>query len=231
MFLFKSSERLLNLFARELRGSRKSPVSNDKPAPINTSEDALFSNEFMTEMSGVVRLNQDKIVINKKAKYDEAMFKAKRLWAEQEKTYLDDPLGGHVVSLVAPHDPIAFRHAGIQNGVFHKLRLGKYDIDARLDLHQLTVDEARKEVFGFLKEAQEYDLRTVLIMHGKGDRNPDPAKKAVLKNHTAYWLKQLDSVLAFHSAQPRDGGTGAVYVLLRKSAEAKQHNREGYGLC
>jgi len=48
---------------------------------------------------------------------------------------------------------------------------------------------------------------------------------AVLKSHLVHWLPQLDDVQAFHTAQPKDGGAGALYVLLRKSERKKEKAR------
>ncbi|MFT7184754.1 MAG: DNA-nicking Smr family endonuclease [Pseudohongiellaceae bacterium] len=141
---------------------------------------------------------------------------------------LVDPLVSAGIQNLKSNDVLAFRHDGVQHGVYKKLRMGHYVIDACLDLHRMLVEEARKEVFGFINECQRYDLRVVIILHGKGDRNPDNI--ATLKSHLAVWLPQIDEVLAFHSALRQHGGTGAVYVMLKKSAQAKQANREQYGL-
>ena len=100
-------------------------------------------------------------------------------------------------------------------------------IDGRLDLHQRTVAQAREDVFGFISEAMEYDLRTLIILHGKGQRNIEqPAK---LKSYVAKWLKELPCVMAYHSACKHHGGTGALYVMLKKSEKLKAMNREKYG--
>lgn len=123
---------------------------------------------------------------------------------------------------------MSFKRSGVQEGVFKKLRLGKYSVDARLDLHRHTIEEARKALYDFIQECMDYDLRTLMVLHGKGDR--DPERKAVIKSHTVYWLEDMEAVMAFHSAQPQHGGSGAVYVLLRKSDKAKQRNRERHGL-
>ena len=132
---------------------------------------------------------------------------------------------------VEPLDPwyvLDFKRAGIQNGVFKKLRQGRYEVDARLDLHRMTVKQAREEVHAFIADAMKYGLRTVLILHGKGKHKVELDKTAVLKGYVNRWLQDLDDVQAFHSAQPAHGGTGAVYVLLRKSAEKKRENRERF---
>ena len=123
---------------------------------------------------------------------------------------------------------LAFKRPGIQHGVYKKLRQGRYDIDARLDLHRLSVKQARVDVHSFIQEAMQYGLRTVLILHGKGQRKTEQEKTAVLKGYVNHWLQDLEEVQAFHSAQPVHGGTGAVYVLLRKNLQKKRENRERF---
>ncbi|MFO8140318.1 MAG: DNA endonuclease SmrA [Marinobacter sp.] len=135
-----------------------------------------------------------------------------------------NPLTSDMVEPLTAHDLLSWMRPGIQHGVFKKLRMGQYPIEARLDLHRMTVEQARLEVFGFINDCVRYGLRSVIILHGKGERNPDGI--AQLKSHLARWLPELDSVLAFHSAQKHHGGTGAVYVMVRKSNTDKQHNRE-----
>jgi DNA-nicking Smr family endonuclease len=79
----------------------------------------------------------------------------------------------------------------------------------------MTIEKAREVVYSFINDCVKYDLRTVLILPGKGDRNiEDPA---LLKSYLIHWLPQLADVLAYHTAQPKDGGAGAFYVLLRNN--------------
>ncbi|RMJ02175.1 putative DNA endonuclease SmrA [Marinobacter litoralis] len=138
-----------------------------------------------------------------------------------------NPLTADVVEPLTAHDVLSWQRPGVQHGVFKKLRLGQYPIEARLDLHRMTVEEARKEVFQFINDCVNYGLRSVIILHGKGERNPDGV--AQLKSYLAKWLPELEPVLAFHSAQKRHGGTGAAYVMVRKSDHEKQQNREMHG--
>ena len=138
-----------------------------------------------------------------------------------------DSVSDDYVEMVRPLDILCFKRPGIQDGVFRKFRLGKYAIEGRLDLHRKTVAEARIEVLSFVREAMSYDMRTIMILHGKGERNIEqPAK---LKSYTAKWLKEIPDVMAYHSAQKQHGGTGAVYVLLKKSERLKEKNREEHG--
>tara|TARA_R110002167_G_scaffold119566_7_gene296907 strand:+ start:3723 stop:4292 length:570 start_codon:yes stop_codon:yes gene_type:complete len=184
--------------------------------------DDLFSQEF----AGVEPLKNDRVDIKKKIIETPGVRVRRRL--AEGSLLKEDPLASFEVPPLKSNDILNFKRPGIQHGVFKKFRLGQYEIEARLDLHKLSVDEARKEVFRFLNECSAYELRTAIILHGKGDRNPD--KIAILKSHLAVWLPQLDQVMAYHSAQRHHGGTGAVYVMLRKGYKAKQHNREIQGL-
>jgi DNA-nicking Smr family endonuclease len=81
-------------------------------------------------------------------------------------------------------------------------------------LHGLTTEAARDELTAFIRNARQHGHRCVRIIHGKGLRSPD--KRSVLKAKTDRWLRQKNDVLAFCSARPVDGGTGAVYVLLKR---------------
>lgn len=138
-----------------------------------------------------------------------------------------NPLTSDIVDPLTAHDILCWQRPGIQHGVFRRFRLGQYPIEARLDLHRLTVEQARMDVFRFIGDCVRYGLRSVIILHGKGERNPDGV--AQLKSYLAKWLPELPDVLAFHSAQKHHGGTGAVYVMVRKGEREKQLNREIHG--
>ena len=103
------------------------------------------------------------------------------------------------------------------------------DTDLGRDLAiKVLLDEhkAKPEVIQrFIEEAQALGLRTVLLIHGKGESRGEREKSSILKGCANHWLQELSIVQAFHSAQPQHGGTGAVYVLLQKSEEMKRKNR------
>lgn len=181
---------------------------------------------FAQELEGVIPLKNDRVEITKKTIETPGLRVRRKLAVGS--LLKEDPLASFEVPPLKSNDVLDFKRPGIQHGVFKKFRLGQYEIDARLDLHKLSVEEARREVFRFLKECSEFELRTAIILHGKGDRNPD--KIAILKSHLAVWLPQIYEVMAFHSAQRHHGGTGAVYILLKKGSKAKQHNREIHGM-
>jgi len=112
-------------------------------------------------------------------------------------------------------EELLFVRTGIQQRVLRKFRRGQYTIEAELDLHGRTALEARELVGQFLHRAHLSNKRCVRIIHGKGLSSL--AKLPVLKVKVNSWLRQMDVVLAFCSARPNDGGTGAVYVLLKKA--------------
>lgn len=137
----------------------------------------------------------------------------------------DDPeyLSIDHAPMLKPTDIIEFKRDGVQEGVYRKLRLAKYPIQAKLDLHRRTLKDARDEVVSFLKQCISLDIRTVLIVHGKGERSNPPA---LMKSYLSQWLQQIRDVQCVHSAQQYHGGSGAVYVMLRKSADKKIETRE-----
>jgi len=106
---------------------------------------------------------------------------------------------------------------GIDRRLVRKLRKGEFAVQAHLDLHGLNREEARAEVSAFIRKCHLRSKRCVLIVHGRGMRSE--GNIPVLKIKLAAWLTRGAigrRVLAFTSARPYDGGTGAVYVLLRQ---------------
>lgn len=106
----------------------------------------------------------------------------------------------------------AFARSGLQKRYFRRLKSGDYRIIASTDLHGCTAAEAETKLRQFLYDQDPRDRGCLLIIHGKGIHSD--SRGAVLKQFTANWLKLQPPVKAFCSAQPRDGGNGAVYVLL-----------------
>jgi DNA-nicking Smr family endonuclease len=106
---------------------------------------------------------------------------------------------------------------GIDARLLRSLRRGDFSLQGRLDLHGMTQAEAKGAVDRFLNESRRAHKRCVLIVHGRGLNSQDQIP--VLKQSIRTWLSQKSigkTVLAFATARPQDGGTGAVYVLLRR---------------
>jgi len=108
----------------------------------------------------------------------------------------------------------SYARAGVQHAVLRRLRRGNYRCDAELDLHGLTRDRAHAELVSFLRAAIERGARCVRVIHGKGLGSG--ARGPVLKGALGRWLRR-DEVLAYASAPPAQGGSGATLVLLRKA--------------
>src|SRR3569833_2231915 len=107
---------------------------------------------------------------------------------------------------------LVFIRPGLQRTVLRKLRRGHYSVPRQLDLHGLAVPAAREVLGAVLTACLASGARCVRIIHGKGynSRNQHPVLKVKLNG----WLRRRNEVLAFCSARPVDGGTGAVYILL-----------------
>lgn len=121
-----------------------------------------------------------------------------------------------------PDDIVAFKRVDVQDETLRKLKLGKCDTHIRLDLHNFTLEDAREELLAFLKQCQKMHIRTLIIVHGKGERSI-PATS--MKSFVCQWLEQIIDVQCFHSTQRHQGGTGAVYVQLKKSQQDKQDRK------
>jgi len=145
---------------------------------------------------------------------------AAQLEVQDEGNFLDP---NSIIEQVAALDPLEFSRPGVQHGVYKNLRMGKYEIQSRLDLHRHTVEQARAALWNFVDDCQKHSVRCALITHGKGEHL---ARPAVLKSCVNHWLKQFDQVLAFHTAQKYHGGLGATYVLIKKGSAARQTTSE-----
>ena len=106
---------------------------------------------------------------------------------------------------------------GFSPKLMRRLKRGQIPVQDHIDLHGLTRQEAEKRVRDFLLQTHRLGLRCVLIVHGRGHNSPDSFP--VLKERLPVWLNRGPArkiVLAFATARPYDGGTGAIYILLRR---------------
>jgi DNA-nicking Smr family endonuclease len=111
-------------------------------------------------------------------------------------------------------EELLFTRNGLQHNVLRKLRRGQFSIAAELDLHGMRVEEARQALSQFLLHCRHSHKQCVRIIHGKG--NGSRRQQPVLKGKVNHWLRQREEVLAFCSARQVDGGTGAIYLLLKR---------------
>lgn len=121
------------------------------------------------------------------------------------------------IDAVGLEDSLSYLKPGLQKTVLKKLRQGYFGLDGELDLHGLNSNEAKRQLLFFLDNALKRKYRCVHIVHGKGYRSVE--NQPILKNNINLWLRQHQDVLAFCSASQKDGGTGAVFVLLRTKSD------------
>jgi len=109
---------------------------------------------------------------------------------------------------------LRFQRQTVGRRTMRKLTRGGYSVQAEIDLHGMTLAEAKPRLRDFIQYSAQQERLCVRVVHGKGlgsgERGP------VLKSAVNSWLRRWDNVLAFVSTRQVDGGTGAVYVLLQR---------------
>lgn len=109
-------------------------------------------------------------------------------------------------------EALRYHRSSIGRRTMRRLARGYYAVQGEIDLHGLTVSEARPKLEAFIEDSVRARRRCVRVVHGKGLGSG--ARGPVLKAAVNRWLRRWDRVLAFVSTRRVDGGTGAVYVLL-----------------
>lgn len=177
---------------------------------------------FLQQMQGVERLQDNSRIAPWRVRLKPfpldhtANERAVNLAEEERDLYSDHE--------IEAGDELEYAVSGIQKRVLQDLRRGKIQVQGELDLHGLTSKDARDALNDFIQQCQRRSIRCARIIHGKGLGSTD--RQPVLKQKVNIWLRQFEEVLAFCSATSRDGGTGAVYVLLRSPDKGKRHGRE-----
>ncbi|MEM7432783.1 MAG: Smr/MutS family protein [Pseudomonadota bacterium] len=137
-----------------------------------------------------------------------------RFTKADEREALADSLEPDIDEQIASSgDSVRFKRPSVGRTTMRMLARGSYAIQAEIDLHGMTVAEAKPHLARFIERCAQNGKLCIRVVHGKGlgsgDRGP------VLKNSVNRWLRRWDPVLAFATARQADGGTGAVYVLLK----------------
>ena len=177
----------------------------DDDEPDEETEDARL---FREAVRGVRRLGahsplQRKPKVRPRARFTRA----------DRAAVLRESLDPHTADLEQlTGEAVAFHRPQIPAAVLRRLRRGDYRVQREIDLHGMTVAEAKLALREFLLSALEQRVRCVRIVHGKGLRSGH--RGPVLKAAVSAVLRRTGAVLAYVSARPVDGGTGAVYVLL-----------------
>ncbi|OED42483.1 hypothetical protein AB833_06970 [Chromatiales bacterium (ex Bugula neritina AB1)] len=189
----------------------------------NTPEDPEDQNAadlFRQAVGEVKRLNNDRIADKRKPPPP----RPRQLELDEQQVMHD--------AMSDPRDPEAMDNGehlnwarpGVQRRVMRKLKNGYYSVQGNLDLHGMNVNEAREAMQLFIASAtRDYGSCCVRIIHGKGRKTA--TESPILKPFTSAWLRQRKDVLAYTSAKPAHGGTGAVYVLLR-ARDSREFEKE-----
>ena len=111
-------------------------------------------------------------------------------------------------------EALRFHRPSVGRRTMRKLARGNFSVQGEIDLHGMTVPEAKSALREFVNESVFRRHTCIRVVHGKGRGSGD--RGPVLKGKVNNWLRRWDEVLAFVSTRQVHGGTGAVYVLLRK---------------
>ena len=188
----------------------KNSIAEKRAVDTPPDEDALFKQA----MSGVQPIKQTDVAIvsSSKPKKPTAQILAKRAAAVGQDEFSAQGISDTHAMLnpVASEAKLSYRLATLQHRVFEQLKTGNLRWYEAVDLHGCTVEQARSAVLQIIEMARAENQNVIKIVHGKGPQ-------AILKTYVNSWLRQHREVLAFVSAPPDQGGTGAVLVLLKRA--------------
>lgn len=214
--LSKDQFNLLKAFKKQISNPQSSNLV--KQAEMKKSqavEEEMEDTElFKKALTGVKPIDNGNIaqIKPKRVKKIDAQTLAKRAAAEgsaeQELTEISDTQA--ILNPVASQAALSYRIATLQHKVFEDLKAGKIRWFEAVDLHGCTVEQARAAVLQIIQMAKDENQNVIKIVHGKGP-------EAILKTYVNGWLRQHRDVLAFVSAPEKQGGTGAVLVLLKRA--------------
>ncbi|WOE32708.1 Smr/MutS family protein [Acinetobacter sp. SAAs470] len=214
--LSKDQFKLLKAFKKQITQPHSSTaIASAEPSKATAVADAEDDQAlFQRHMQGVEKIphaNTAKIKKNIVQKPN-AQVLAKRAAAmgpmEIDQTELSDTQA--MLNPVASQATLSYRIGTLQHKVFEDLKAGNLRWFEAVDLHGCTVEEARIAVLQIIQMAKDENQNVIKIVHGKGP-------EAILKTYVNGWLRQHRDVLAFVSAPEKQGGTGAVLVLLKRA--------------
>lgn len=170
---------------------------------------------FHDELGDVTPIEQNQADIKKAPSYKrDPSAQARRKAALEHRKETTDNLSDRPVTPVEPEQFLEFQRAGLQNVKMRRLRQGGFPVEYQLDLHGYHITEARALLHEFIQFSSERGFQCVCVIHGKSHRFHQ--ERPILKSHVNSWLPDMPQVMAFCSTQPRDGGRGSVYVLLKR---------------
>ncbi|MCT9979031.1 Smr/MutS family endonuclease [Acinetobacter sp. I-MWF] len=221
----KSQLDLLKQFKKQITSPHSSKVAvqhESKNAQVTAPEELDDADLFKTALGGVTKLDNGNIAKIERSdlrKKPDAKTLAKRAAAEGAFEINDAELSDTqaILNPVASQAALSYRIATLQHKVFEDLKAGNLRWFEAVDLHGCTVEEARSAVLQIIQMAKDENQNVIKIVHGKGP-------EAILKTYVNGWLRQHRDVLAFVSAPEKQGGTGAVLVLLKRAERNPKSN-------
>lgn len=213
--LSKDQYNLLKSFKKQMTNPHSTALTKQSEPKAQTQQEPEDDFDlFQKSMQGVKKMDTSNIAPiekNKKKKMD-AQTLAKRASAtgpmQIDNAELSDTQA--MLNPVASQATLSYRIATLQHKVFEDLKAGNLRWFEAVDLHGCTVEDARAAVLQIIQMAKDENQNVIKIVHGKGP-------EAILKTYVNGWLRQHRDVLAFVSAPEKQGGTGAVLVLLKRS--------------
>lgn len=222
--IYRPFERLKVLLEKEsfvLKNSAAEPPSESPDAETDAQDDRALFEKAMADVERIsqnicAELNYPKCLMSEPDQTDDtkALLLLERL-VETGK--------GFVVADTAEY--VEGTGYNVNREVAKRLHKGEFSLQGHIDLHGLTVEQARQVFEHFLKESIATGKRMVLIVHGRGLSSP---AAPILKSKVIEWLTTgpwRKWVMAFTSARLCDGGTGATYVLLRKRPATRRFKK------
>ena len=183
----------------------------DKDSSSISSEDREL---FRNAVKNSIPIKKNNLRVNFKSK---PKARANQTRKDEEEVLIETLQGGIENQEKSTSQFLEFHRSGLSKKVIRKLQKGSYSIQAELDLHGMTVNDANEELKSFVNSCVLHNYTCVRVIHGKGlgsgDRGP------VLKYEVTRLLKKWKQVVAYVSARQVDGGTGALYVLLKRNSK------------
>lgn len=176
---------------------------------------------FRELMKGVRPVQQNRADTGKPRHNKDINLESRRQAAASEPVdRMGSGLSDGQVQPVNPSDSLMFHLPDLPLRTLQSLKKGQLEWQEGLDLHGYTIEAARAALTDFIRDGRKKSFRCLLLVHGKS-YNRDGEVPSI-KSHVNAWLRQMPDVLAFCSATPADGGTGAVYILLRTRNRSQQ---------
>ena len=172
-------------------------------------------NLFKSATQGIKPLVHDRADTGKSKADRQLLAKRRQAATVRVDNVTVDGLSDLFVIDVAAEEELYWARDGVQDGQMRKLKAGQISFEGSLDLHGMSVEKARETLWEFLAEAGKFEIRCVRVTHGKAARRD--GKRPLIKSHVNTWLRQHPLVLGFSSCLGKHGGTGALYVMLKRT--------------